>query len=329
MKPRRDCPQPTACSLQPVFQYHPSGWRVWKASAPATLYLHGPGGQLLCSYSDTGGGTYTEPVSFAGHLVYTLKGGTNASGNLDYDTIRTDRLGSTRAVNGVARNYYPFGEEMTAPQGGDQYKFASTYRDSATGLDYAVNRYYAGGTARFLTPDPYQASGGPASPQSWNRYSYVHSDPLNFYDPAGLDDTPVPPPSTPPATATPPPASPTPTAPGPAAPGNSSGTPSTSTIPGNPEGIGQLVTGLNGLTAPLQNLTVGTALVFFGVGTCVGSIALAPGVFTVGGPAAGVLYSVHIPLICGGGGVMAYTGGRVIWNTIQDIVEAWRDNEED
>lgn len=49
----------------------------------------------------------------------------------------TDRLGSVRKVSGgVARNYYPFGEEII-PQGGtnDTCKFASTCRDSITDLD--------------------------------------------------------------------------------------------------------------------------------------------------------------------------------------------------
>ena len=49
-----------------------------------------------------------------------------------------------------------------------------------------INRYYSSQYARFITPDPYQASGGPADPQSWNRYTYVQSDPLNASDPAGL-----------------------------------------------------------------------------------------------------------------------------------------------
>lgn len=50
-----------------------------------------------------------------------------------------------------------------------------------------MNRYYSGTLGRFLSPDPYRASGGPASPQSWNRYAYVLNDPVNFHDGTGLD----------------------------------------------------------------------------------------------------------------------------------------------
>ena len=104
----------------------------------------------------------------------------------------SDRLGSTRATwvatyggGSTTRNYYPFGEEITSTAN-NGYKFASTYRDSATGLDYAVNRYYASGTGRFLSTDPYRASGGPADPQGLNRYTYAQNDPVNFRDPTGL-----------------------------------------------------------------------------------------------------------------------------------------------
>jgi RHS repeat-associated protein len=97
----------------------------------------------------------------------------------------TDRLGTTRAVNGVARNYYPFGEEIGSTAN-DQYKFASTYRDSTTGLDYAINRYYASGMGRFLRVDPYRGSAFLDDPQTLNRYTYAENDPVNLTDPLGL-----------------------------------------------------------------------------------------------------------------------------------------------
>ena len=164
MKTQRDYLQPEACSLQPA--------------SPAL------GLPTACGLQPTVGVP-------AGRLLYTLSNGEH--GYTAVTRIYADRLGSTRATqtqewvwnSSTTRNYYPYGEEIGSTSN-DQYKYASTYRDSATGLDYAINRYYASGTARFLTPDPYQASGGPANPQSWNRYAYSLNDPANFSDPAGL-----------------------------------------------------------------------------------------------------------------------------------------------
>ena len=66
-------------------------------------------------------------------------------------------------------------------------KFATYYRDGTSLLDYARNRYYSSNLGRFMSADPYRASGGPADPGSWNRYLYVGGDPINRYDPRGLD----------------------------------------------------------------------------------------------------------------------------------------------
>jgi hypothetical protein len=51
---------------------------------------------------------------------------------------------------------------------------------------YAMNREYSQLYGRFLQPDPYQASGGPADPGSWNRYAYVQGDPVSRIDRLGL-----------------------------------------------------------------------------------------------------------------------------------------------
>jgi RHS repeat-associated protein len=95
---------------------------------------------------------------------------------------KIDRPGSNRA-NGA--RYYPYGEEIGSTAN-NHVKFATYTRDGFTGLDYADQRFYALTYGRFNTPDPYQASGGPSDPLSWNRYSYVEGDPINFRDPRGL-----------------------------------------------------------------------------------------------------------------------------------------------
>lgn len=61
------------------------------------------------------------------------------------------------------------------------------YRYTASGE--LGQRWYASNYGRFTTADPYQASGGPKDPGSWNRYAYVEGDPINFYDPEGLFTT--------------------------------------------------------------------------------------------------------------------------------------------
>jgi RHS repeat-associated protein len=49
--------------------------------------------------------------------------------------------------------------------------------------DYMHFRYYASTMGRFLKPDSLIPN--PANPQSWNLYSYVNGNPVNFNDPSG------------------------------------------------------------------------------------------------------------------------------------------------
>ncbi|MBZ2179502.1 MAG: hypothetical protein K7J47_17550, partial [Acidobacteria bacterium] len=70
------------------------------------------------------------------------------------------------------------------PSIGDRNKFGTYHRDQ-TGLDYADQRYYNSAIGRFLSADPYEASGGANEPASWGRGVYVHGDPVNFSDPTG------------------------------------------------------------------------------------------------------------------------------------------------
>ena len=111
----------------------------------------------------------TEYMYFAGRQIKT-EGSTTA-------WVQQDRLGS-------AVTHLPYGDERTATAN-DRLKFATYWRESS-GVDYAQQRYYSSTYGRFLTSDPYRASGGPSDPNSWNRYAYVQGDPVNFNDPEGL-----------------------------------------------------------------------------------------------------------------------------------------------
>jgi RHS repeat-associated protein len=90
-----------------------------------------------------------------------------------------DRVGSV-----IGYGLYPYGEDYT-PTSNDADKFATYYRDNATGLDYAKSRYYSSILGRFLSADPSTAN-AMADPGPWNKYAYVGGDPVNFKDPPGL-----------------------------------------------------------------------------------------------------------------------------------------------
>jgi RHS repeat-associated protein len=115
-----------------------------------------------------------------------------------------DHLGTPRMVidqtgslaNMKRHDYLPFGEELFAGTGGRttalgyagdgvRQQFTSKERDSETGLDYFLARYYSGTQGRFSSVDPEGAGANPDDPQSWNGYAYARSNPMLFTDPDG------------------------------------------------------------------------------------------------------------------------------------------------
>jgi RHS repeat-associated protein len=119
----------------------------------------------------------SQNVYFLGKLIY-------AEGN----SVTTDRLGSVRSGGPGGLGYqaeYPYGVEYTATAN-DREKYATYTRDSVTGLDYAMNRYYSSQWGRFLSPDSSGANISLVNPQSWHGYAYVGGDPANSNDPSGL-----------------------------------------------------------------------------------------------------------------------------------------------
>jgi len=86
----------------------------------------------------------------------------------------------------------PFGNVDSATS--SDHPFSDYMRSAATGLDYAVNRWYDKSQGRFTTTDP--ISTGATSlrnPQSLNLYAYVGNDALNARDPSGLSPIELPP----------------------------------------------------------------------------------------------------------------------------------------
>jgi RHS repeat-associated protein len=173
----------------PTRGYDPGNRKVWWKDSNGITFVDYwlPNGERLVTYKIDestyySNQSYTGPVQFstisrylhfAGRQV-KVEGRYGVGGYVEWP--QPDRLSSHA-------RHHPYGEERGTSS--TEYKFA-TYQREASGLDYALNRYYSSVYGRFLSSDPYRASGGPSDPGSWNRYAYVQGDPVNFSDPEGL-----------------------------------------------------------------------------------------------------------------------------------------------
>jgi RHS repeat-associated protein len=179
------------------YAYLADNKRVWKqtnqnGNPVEQYYLYGVGGERIATYTVNQQALGEGLLLFSGvsHDVYF--GGRVIWQN--GKAVLRDRLGNVMARTGdytgpERHDYFPYGEERT-PTAGDRNKYGTYHRDQ-TGLDYADQRYYNSTIGRFLSADPYEASGGASEPASWGRGVYVHGDPVNFLDPSGLDKCPA------------------------------------------------------------------------------------------------------------------------------------------
>jgi RHS repeat-associated protein len=125
------------------------------------------GGQMLAIQSSGVYWVHQDPITKSQRV-------TNSSGTVT-STIDLDPWGGETATS--------------SNQAFQPHRFTSYERDANSG-DEAMMRRYSGKWHRFHQPDPYHGSYDLSDPQSFNRYSYTQSDPVNFFDPNGLDDEP-------------------------------------------------------------------------------------------------------------------------------------------
>lgn len=102
-----------------------------------------------------------------------------------------DHLGSSSLVMGGAdssgaafvnrEEYSPYGETAFGSFGRKRYRFSGKERDGESGLSYFGARYLAPWLAKWVSCDPL----GPV--EGSNLYTYVHTNPLRFSDPIGMD----------------------------------------------------------------------------------------------------------------------------------------------
>jgi RHS repeat-associated protein len=179
-----------------TYVYDADGNRVLKTNGgttPATGTLYWHMSPEIVAESDLFGNLQSEYLFFAGERVARKDFPGNAVSYYFSDHLKTASVVSDATGSNIKSesDYYPWGGELPfANADSNHYKFGGHERDSETGLDYMLARYYSNPLGRFLTPDwaakpvavPYAVLG---DPQTLNLYTYVRNIPTTRMDPDG------------------------------------------------------------------------------------------------------------------------------------------------
>jgi RHS repeat-associated protein len=137
------------------------------------------GGKLLATYDFINGGLHfalTDPLG-------TKRVQVSGAGTPELNCLSLpfgSSLGNARATNCV-----PAPGSIAAADA-TEHHFTGHERDTESGNDYFMARYYSSAMGRFMSPDD-GTDQDPSSPQSWNLYGYVRNNPLINTDPDGHD----------------------------------------------------------------------------------------------------------------------------------------------
>jgi RHS repeat-associated protein len=164
-----------------TYSYDERNWRVKKTVGSSVTHYIWEGGQVLAEHNGSTGAVIVDYIYAGGRMIAKEDAGARRYFLSDRLSVRVSLDTGGNVVG--RQGHLPFGEDF-AESGTQQKQHLTSYeRDAESGLDYAVNRYHSSNAGRFSSVDP--VTGGIASPQSLNRYSYVQNDPVNLVDPDG------------------------------------------------------------------------------------------------------------------------------------------------
>ncbi|WP_374213917.1 RHS repeat domain-containing protein [Streptomyces sp. A3M-1-3] len=166
------------------YVYDSDGQRLIRKDADGTtLYL--PGGNEL-HLSKTGTVTGTRYYTAAGKAIAVRTNGKLTFLISDHHGTGTIQVTADAVMTVTRRETTIFGADRGTPATGwtGDKGFVGGTRDGATGLTHLGAREYDPATGRFISVDPLLVI---EDPRQLNPYTYGHSNPLAFSDPAGTE----------------------------------------------------------------------------------------------------------------------------------------------
>jgi RHS repeat-associated protein len=186
--------------------YGAGNQRLMSVEGGVTRYFAWDGkGQIIAEYEAWGTNALiwkTSYVYLGGRLLATTSGADGTETRFHHPDQLGTRLVTAPDGTVVTEQFtMPFGNMLpfTSVYGGEnpyqnptlanpsKKRFTTYDRSVATGMDYAVNRFYSPQQGRFTQVDPIGMEAvSLTDPQTLNLYSYCGSDPINRFDPDGL-----------------------------------------------------------------------------------------------------------------------------------------------
>jgi RHS repeat-associated protein len=187
------------------YVYGEGNQRIMSIEGGVTKFFAWAGGQIIAEYEASGANALVWKTSYV-YLGGRLLATTSGAGGTETRFHHPDRLGTRLVTNTdgtvVSEQWtMPFGnmQPFTSVPGGEnpyqhptlgnpsKKRFTSYDRSDATGLDYAVNRFYSPQQGRFTQVDPIgMGASSLDNPQTLNMYAYCGNDPISHVDPDGL-----------------------------------------------------------------------------------------------------------------------------------------------